>query len=93
MNGLAIGRLSSRLEQLDRVPVGILDLDLLAAGSRLHVVPEMQTGFPQDINERRKILYPKNHTVPTARFLPLPVWHWPRSGGLRTAEQDLHIAK
>src|SRR6185295_4471435 len=57
------------LEQLDRVPVGVLDLNLFAARSRFHFVPETKAGALQRLDERRKIVDAKHHTVPPARFL------------------------
>src|SRR3977135_4027403 len=52
--------LARRFEQFDRVAVGVFDLDLLAAGPCLHVVPEMEAGFLQGVNERGKISHPKH---------------------------------
>ena len=69
--------LSRRLEQLDRIAVGILDLDLFAARTRLQVVPKMEAGFLQGLDERWKIVDPKHDTVPSARFLLLAVRHRP----------------
>ena len=34
---------SSRFEELDGIPIGILDLDLAAAGTRFHVVAETKS--------------------------------------------------
>lgn len=46
-------QLSRGLEQLDGVAIGILDLDLLAARPRLHVIPKMEAGFLQSARTRR----------------------------------------
>ena len=67
------GRLSRWLEQLDRIPIGILNLDLLAARTRFHVIPKMKVGGFQGLDERAKISDPKHDTVPTAGFLRLTV--------------------
>jgi hypothetical protein len=41
----------SGFEQLDRIAVGILDLDLLAARSRLHLIAKAQAGLLQRLDE------------------------------------------
>ena len=89
----SVAKLSRRLEQLDGVAVGILDLDLLAARSRLHVVPKMEAGLLQGLDERRKIVDPKHDAVPSAGFLLLAVRHRPRSRRLWAAEQNLRVAE
>ena len=86
-------RLSRGLEQLDGIAIGIFDLDLLAARPRLHVVPKMETGSLQRLDERWKIVDPKHDAVPSAGFLRLTVRHRARSGCSRTAEQNLRIAE
>jgi hypothetical protein len=50
------GRLSCWLEQLDWVPIGIVDLDLFPARTRLHVVPKMEAGLLQGLDEFLKIV-------------------------------------
>ena len=56
--GHSTARLPRRLEQLDSVAIGILDLDLLAARTRLHVVPKAEAGFLQRLDESGKIRDP-----------------------------------
>ena len=87
------GPLPRRLEQLDRIPVGILDLDLPTARPGLHVVSEMEARFFQYLDERGEILDPKHDAVPSAGFLPLPIRHRPRSRRLWPAEEHLRITK
>ena len=82
-----------RLEQLDRIPVGILDLDLPAAGAGFHLVAKMQSGLLQFSDERREVSDPQNDTVPTAWHLLLSVGQWPRAGRARAAEENLRAAK
>jgi hypothetical protein len=53
----------------------------------------MEAGFLQGLDERGKIVDPKHDAVPSAGFLRLTVRHRPRSGRLRTAEQNLRIAE
>ena len=85
--------LSRGLEQLDRIAIRILDLDLLAARPGLHVVPKTEAGLLQGLDERGKIVDPQHDTVPSARFLLLTVRHRPRSGRLWTAEQNVRVAE
>jgi len=93
MDGATQTQLSRRLEQLNRIAIGILDLDLPAARARLHVVPEMQAGILQSPDERRKIRHPKHDTIPSTGLLLLTVRHRPGSRRVWTAEQNLHIAE
>jgi hypothetical protein len=55
--------LARRLEQLDRVPVGIFDLDLPAARTGFHVVSKMEADCLQSLNERRKVVDAKYEFV------------------------------
>ena len=86
-------QLSRGLEQLNRITIGIFDLDLLAARTLLHRVPKMEAGFLQTVNERWKVDHAKHDPVPSAWFLLLTVRHWPRSRRLRAAEQNLRVAE
>src|SRR5258706_6798269 len=65
-------QLSRRLEQLDRIAVRVLDLDLLASGTRFHVVPEVELSHLEHLDEAEKILDSEDDTVPSTRFLCLP---------------------
>src|SRR5262245_16725152 len=80
-------------EQFDRVPVGVLDLDLSAARTGFHLIPERQPGVLQRVDECRQIGDLQDHAVPAARFLALAVRHRPRSRRARTAEQNVSVAK
>src|SRR5262249_50810894 len=84
----ASGRLSRGLEQLDRVPVGVLDLDLSAARTGLHFVPDVEAGLLQRVDEGGEVRDLQDDAVPTAGLLPLAVRHRSRSRRARTAEQD-----
>jgi hypothetical protein len=72
----SLWRLPSRLEQLDRIAVGIFDLCLLAAWTNLDLIAEMNSRIREHLNERREILDLQNHAIPPARFLLPPVRHW-----------------
>gem|GEM_PF-6699626 len=58
-----------RFKQLHRIPVRIVELDLLAARPGLHLVAKAQTGGPQLFNLSRKVGNLKNDPVPSARLL------------------------
>jgi hypothetical protein len=62
-------RLSRRLEELDRVTVQILQLNLFAAGAGFHLVAEAESRFLQHGDSGRKIGDFKNDAVPPARLL------------------------
>ena len=67
--------LSSGLEQLDWISVGIFDLYLLAAWTDLHLIAETNACFRERRDERREVLDAQDHAVPSARFLRPPVGH------------------
>jgi hypothetical protein len=50
-----LGPLSGGLEQLDGVAIGILQQDLLAAGTNLHLVAKVEPVFLQFLDSRRQI--------------------------------------
>jgi hypothetical protein len=81
------------LEQLDRIAIWILHLDLPADWAGFHLVAEMEAGLLHRGNTLRKIGDIKHHTVPPTRFLMLPIRHRPRSGGLGPAEQKMCVAE
>src|ERR1044072_4114062 len=86
-------RLPGGLEQLDGISVRVLDLDLLAAGSGLHVVAEAQALLRQGADERRQVGHAQNEAVPSARLLPLSVRHGSGTGRPRAAEEDLEAVE
>ena len=61
--------MASRLEQLNRIAVGIFNLNLFAAGADLHFISKTQTRLFQLSNACRQILHLKEHTVPSAGLL------------------------
>src|SRR5687768_15193942 len=81
-----------RLEELDRIAVGILELDLPAARSDLHFVAEVQPRFLQRPDLRREVRDLEDYPVPTAGFLSAPIGQRTRSRCPRPAQQDLEIA-
>src|SRR5215216_1897748 len=85
--------LPRRLDQLDRIAVRVLALDLLPRWTRLHRVSEMRAVLLQDGDERRKIRHPKHDAVPTAGLLRLAVGHRAGSGCARPAEQNIHATE
>ena len=59
----------SRLEQLNRIAVGIFNLNLFAARADFHLISKTHASFSQISNPRRRILHLKKHTVPSAGLL------------------------
>jgi hypothetical protein len=78
--------LSSWLEHLDWISVRILDLDLAAAGTSLHLVAKSDARFLQRINLSGKISHPQHHSIPSAWFLGFTTRHRTRSGCPRSAQ-------
>jgi len=60
-------RLSSGFEELDRIPVGILDLDLSPAGACFHLVAKTNSCLLQFGDATGKIRHFQHHAVPAAR--------------------------
>ena len=81
--------LSRRLEQLDRVPIWVLDLDLFATGPGLHLVAETDAGLLERRDAGRKIRHAKHHAVPTARLLSTTIGEGTRAGRAGPAQKNL----
>jgi phosphoserine phosphatase len=71
--------LSSRFEELDGIPICVLDLDLATARACFHLVAKANPGLLQFSDETRKIRDLQHHPVPAARLLLLPIRHRPRA--------------
>jgi hypothetical protein len=71
--------LSRWFEQLDRVAVRILDLNLASARASFHLIPEADASILQGRDARLKIRNAQHDTVPTTRFLALTVRQRPRT--------------
>src|SRR5262245_22931367 len=80
--------LSSRLEQFNRIPIGIFQLDLFAARTDLHLVAEVEPGVLQIFNTGREIRHAKHDAVPPTGFLVTAGRHRARTRSPRTAEQN-----
>ena len=78
--------MASRLEQLNRIAVGIFNLNLFAARAYLHFISKTQTRLFQVSNARRQILHLKKHTVPSAGLLLTAIGHWSGPRCPRTAQ-------
>jgi hypothetical protein len=85
--------LSSRLEELDRIPVGIFHLDLPAARTRFHLIAKLHPRALQSVDLCRQIGHSKHHSIPTARLLGLAAGR--RAGSRRAwpAEQQREISE
>src|SRR3546814_15416661 len=55
--------------------------------ARLHVIPKMETGLLQDLDETWQIRHPKHDAIPSAGFMLLTVRHRRRSRRLRLEER------
>src|SRR5438094_10319490 len=84
--------MTSRLEQFDRVAIGILQQNLSSAGTGLHCIAESETGLFELLDPGGKILHLKNHPIPATGLLRLPVRHWAGTRRSRTAQDQLQIA-
>lgn len=84
--------MANRLEQPNRIAIGILKLNLFAARAYLHFISKMQTRLFQVSNARRQILHLKKHTAPTAGLLLTAIGHWPGARCPRAAQDLLEAA-
>src|SRR5262249_9046714 len=84
----ARSRLSRRLKELDRIAVGVFDLDLPAARAGLHLVAEAQSRLFQRRDAPRQIRNLQHHTIPAAGLLTATVRQRARSRRARTAEEN-----
>ena len=84
---------AGRLEQFDRIPVRILDLDLAAPGTGFHLVAKMKSRLLQFSDKGWKIGDFQHDAIPPAGLLLLSVRHWPRARCAGTAEQNLCVTK
>ena len=71
------GRLTRRFEKLDRIAVGIVDLNLAAARTCFHLVAEMDARLLERGNAARQIGDFQHDAVPSAGLLMQAVRHWP----------------
>ena len=67
--------LSSSLEELDRVSVRVLELDLFPARSNFHLISKMKTCFLQSLNPGWKLCDLKHNSVPSTGLLRMAVRH------------------
>src|SRR5687768_934342 len=65
------------LEQLERIAVRILDLNLLAARTHFHLVPKTHPLVPELSDTCGQVPYLQNHPVPSAGFLLAAIGHRP----------------
>ena len=77
-----------RFEKLNRIAVGIFQLDLLAPWTYFHVIAETQTCLSQFLNLFREPLYVKDRTVPSAGFLGTTIRHGAGTGSTGPAENE-----
>src|SRR5205814_2665579 len=54
-----------------------------------HLIAKLQSRFLEGFDRLLDVSHSKNHTIPSSRFLAMPVWHWTGAGRFRTAEQNV----
>src|SRR5882724_12956258 len=79
--------------ELDRVPIGIFDLNLLAAWPGLDVVPETHPRLFEGIDTACQVVHIENDPVATAGLLPAAIGHRPGARASGTAEQKSQSAE
>ena len=77
-----------RLEELDRISVWILDLDLLGPTS---LVPELNPSLLQCLNPSREVGHLKHNAIPSTRLLLTTIRQGPGTGSPGAAENQLQI--
>ena len=82
----------ARLEELDRIPGGVLDEDLGATRTSDDVVAEPQSRRPKAIHVRREVLDDQLNAVPAARLGLTPIGHGPAGRAGSAAEQEPQVA-
>ena len=80
-----------RLEQLERIAVGIFQLDLLAARAGFHPIAETQACLLQLFDRRRKIGHLEDDPVRSARSCARPSGIGRDPQGSRTAQDQPEI--
>src|SRR5439155_18607001 len=90
---LQIAGSASRFEELDGIPVRILDLDLSATGTAFHFVAKTKSRLLQFVDEAPKIRDPQHHSIPATWLLLLSVRHRPRARCAGAAEQNLGVTE
>src|SRR5215831_12774388 len=78
--------------ELDGIAIGILDLDLLAAGTDLDLVPESGSCLPERRHRGPQAFDIQHDPVPATGLLAAPVGHRPRSGAFRPTQKEVKVA-
>ena len=68
--------MASRLEQLNRIAVGIFNLNLFAARAYLHFISKNADPPPSGQRCVQANPAPEEHTVPSAGLLLTAIGHW-----------------
>jgi hypothetical protein len=80
------------LEQLYRIAVRILYLDLPATGTLLHLIAKAHPSVSEFSDARREVVHCKHKPVPTVWLLMTAVGHVARTGRPGITEDELEIA-
>ena len=73
------GCLTCRLEELDRISVGIVELNLSTSRAGFHLITERQPRFLEPLDLTSDVGHTQDNAIPSARFLLAPIGHWPRA--------------
>lgn len=76
-------------EQLNRIAVGVCQLNLFARRTRFHLVAELHPGFLKSFNARGKVPDTQDDPIPSARLLAFSARHWAGAGRARTTQKDV----
>src|SRR5919106_5680643 len=83
--------LAGCLVELDGVPVGVVNLDLLATRAHLDLVSEQGSCRLERRDCGVDVAHVEHDPVPSAWLLLAPVRHRPRARASRTAEDQLQV--
>jgi hypothetical protein len=86
--GSTIDYLSPWLEELDRIAVGILDLNLSPAGTSFHLIAKVHTRVRERLDLGGQIRYAQDNSIPSAWLLRFATGHRTRSRGSWPAQQQ-----
>ena len=81
------------LEKLDRVPVRILEQDLLAAGALDDLVAERRAVFAEPLDRAGDVVNFEHQAIPATGLRRSSVGHGPGRGGCRAGQPEAQVAE
>jgi hypothetical protein len=82
-----------RLEQFDRIAVGILHLDLFPARAYLHLIAETEPCLIQDLDHGWQVFHLQDDAVPSAGFLLPSARHRAGARSTWTAQENPQLSE